>query len=589
MGDSPSDLTSRLEAHLTSVQAQTKREIVVAGYQFLTEQMKLQEEEALHVLSKKIDVRSTKAVKFHLSPGRSDPTKRVGRPAIIGSSKFEDLRKFILSEYQSARYLTMDDIVNRLLSDGTLDYIDGSTLQHNLKDAGFRSVLAKPQEPGRIQLTTTQINSHFQALSLAIQNIPARLIINADESGFQPWIDSKEVRVWVPTSHAGDAVQVAIDRQTKRVSLLAGIALSGATIRPLVIIPRKSFGLELAGLGYTDFAIFVESAKGYISQERFRIWLTKAVGPYLQEVRRDIGEPNARALLIIDGCTAHENLDVLCSELNLELFFLPAHGSHLFQPLDLVTFGIQKRRYAQLRLESPKLNKMTQNIHRILFSFQQAATSSNNVSAFRRAGIVLTPTCSDSKIYLRGTVDRTYAMKAMQYLASPECHEADGASASSGASAASVARTSEPDFGDPLDDILGGPIDIMLGAPSVLPIFDRSADPLPGGDLDLYDDPSVSLPAVAPVITTMPVHVAPNIPIITSMPVHVPRNIPIITTMPVHVSSAPVISVTPVQNNPPPPLTKRTRGPAKRGPVKKKGKNKSKQRVNPWATQSKSS
>ena len=61
MDDSVSDLTIRLEAHLTSVQAQTKRDIVVAGYQFLTEQMNLQEEEALYVLSKKIDVRSTKA------------------------------------------------------------------------------------------------------------------------------------------------------------------------------------------------------------------------------------------------------------------------------------------------------------------------------------------------------------------------------------------------------------------------------------------------------------------------------------------------------------------------------------------------
>ena len=122
-----------------------------------------------------------------------------------------------------------------------------------------------------INLTSSQIQEHFRLLSNIISDVPARMIINADESGFQPWTDFKDVKVWVPSSHIGENVQVPIERQTKRVTLLAGITLSGACIRPLVIIPRKSFEIELAGLGYTDYAIFVESIKGYASKDRFLI------------------------------------------------------------------------------------------------------------------------------------------------------------------------------------------------------------------------------------------------------------------------------------------------------------------------------
>jgi len=274
--------------------------------------------------------------------------------------------------------------------------------------------------------------------------------------------------VWVPATHVGETVQLAIERQTKRVTILAGITLSGAIIRPLVIIPRKSFELELSGLGYTDYAIFTESQKGYINKDRFKIWLLRAVGPYLEEVRRDLGKPESRALLIIDGCSAHEDIDETCRDLLIDVLRLPAHSSHLLQPLDLVTFGLQKKRYARIRLDSKsKLNKLTQNIHRILFSFQQASASSNNVAAFRKAGIILSPSCSDGHITLRAEIDRRYALKAMSYLASPECKEADLREARSSESQVETLLPSSSGT-DPLDEIIGAPSQVSVGVDDLL-------------------------------------------------------------------------------------------------------------------------
>jgi len=451
------DMRVCLDNFVASVGVTTKRDIVRQGFSFLTGTKLLSEGAAISLLEAKINVRSPKAVKYHLAPSKEPataPSLRPGRPPVIPGEKFDALRQWITSEYAAARYLTMEDIVNKVLSECSLDDIDVCTLNHNLNYAGFRSIKATPQEPGRICITTSRIDENFKALTGALCGVPARLVINADESGFQPWTDSKDVRVWVPSGHIGDTVQVPVDRQTKRVTILAGITLSGATIRPLVIIPRKSFELELAGLGYSDFAVFAESQKGYASKERFKLWLLHAVAPYLNDVRRDIDQPNSRALLIMDGCSAHNDIDELCASLKMDVLKLPAHSSHLLQPLDLVTFGLQKKRYARVRIDSSsKLNKQTQNVHRILFSLQQACTTSNNVAAFRKGGIILCPSCSDGRIILRGVVDRSYASKAMQYLTSPECLQAD--------QLAGVVKPAQISTSvEPLDDILGAPVQI---------------------------------------------------------------------------------------------------------------------------------
>jgi len=71
------------------------------------------------------------------------------------------------------------------------------------------------------------------------------------------------------------------------------------------------------------------------------------------------------------------------------------------------------------------------NIHRVLLSFQHAATTSNNVAAFRKAGIILDPKSVDNRVVLRAYVDRSQAISAIQYLASHECAEADRISAGS--------------------------------------------------------------------------------------------------------------------------------------------------------------
>ena len=61
-------VSDRMESYLASESISTKSEIVKRGFVFLREECGLSEKEAIFELATKIDVRSSKAVKFYLKP-----------------------------------------------------------------------------------------------------------------------------------------------------------------------------------------------------------------------------------------------------------------------------------------------------------------------------------------------------------------------------------------------------------------------------------------------------------------------------------------------------------------------------------------
>jgi hypothetical protein len=145
--------------------------VVPLAHDYLRRVLLLEEEVALTIIAEKIGVRSKKAVLHHLHPkvrSTDQPVRGPGRPPIISDEKMAELKQWIVSEYNSTRYVTIDDIFNWLLADdGVSEKADltHNTLQHILRDAGFIAVKSVPQEPGRISLTSAQINGHFETLA----------------------------------------------------------------------------------------------------------------------------------------------------------------------------------------------------------------------------------------------------------------------------------------------------------------------------------------------------------------------------------------------------------------------------------------
>lgn len=128
------------------------------------------------------------------------------------------------------------------------------------------------------------------------------------------------------------------------VSILEYISASGRFIRPLVLFKDK----EIQTSWFTDKDIpdwlVATTAKGWTTNEVAKRWVKEIFIPETAS--------NAKSytrLLILDGYGSHTTVDFMweCYQNNIELLFLPAHSSHILQPLDLGTFAPLKSQYRQ--------------------------------------------------------------------------------------------------------------------------------------------------------------------------------------------------------------------------------------------------
>ena len=88
-------------------------------------------------------------------------------------------------------------------------------------------------------------------------------------------------------------------------------------------------------------------------------------------------------LLIIDGHESHCSIDFqdLCKEKNIILLYMPAHLSHLLQPLDVACFSLLKRKYgdAILGLARNRTSYISKETFLLAFktAFKQSITKEN--------------------------------------------------------------------------------------------------------------------------------------------------------------------------------------------------------------------
>ena len=122
------------------------------------------------------------------------------------------------------------------------------------------------------------------------------------------------------------------------------ISAEGEALDPLVIFRGKSVqqqwfpneSLE----NFQDWS-FTASENGWTSNELAVEWLTKLFIPRTQPE-----DKNQYRLLVLDGHGSHitDEFMYTCFKNNVYLLFLPAHTSHILQPLDLSFFFIPSRR-----------------------------------------------------------------------------------------------------------------------------------------------------------------------------------------------------------------------------------------------------
>jgi hypothetical protein len=147
-------------------------------------------------------------------------------------------------------------------------------------------------------------------------------------------------------------------------------------MRPVLIIPRKTFDHELLLFGFTPEKVELYSqAHSFIDIEIFNDWFRDTFTPELG-ARRQRFAYRGPAFLIADNCTAHRGLefDALCRDHMVVPIWLPPHSSNQLQMLDLCVFGIAKK-FIRRANKLEKVNLQTSHIVDILGSFMAGCDS----------------------------------------------------------------------------------------------------------------------------------------------------------------------------------------------------------------------
>jgi hypothetical protein len=156
------------------------------------------------------------------------------------------------------------------------------------------------------------------------------------------------------------------------------------------------------GLLPLDWIIGV-SENGWTTNKLGLTWLTDVFDKHTKACT--VGKYR---LLILDGHNSHATpeFDLYCSNHSIIILCMPAHSSHLLQPLDVGCFSVLKRSYGQYVEQLMRLGIQHIGKQEFLRLYQQARTealhSSNIQSGFAATGLVpYNPDCFLSRLHVQ--------------------------------------------------------------------------------------------------------------------------------------------------------------------------------------------
>lgn len=225
-------------------------------------------------------------------------------------------------------------------------------------------------------------------------------IFNFDETGFMMGvISTAKVITGSERRHRPKAIQPG---NREWATVIQGVNARGWAIPPYVIFKGQCL-LEAWFSNETPRGLEIGlSDNGWTTNKNGFEWLQ-----HFDKHTRTLTKGTHR-LLILDGHESHESIEFqdYCKENNIITLCMPAHSSHLLQPLDVGCFSPLKRRYGY-HVETLMRNAVN-HITKVEFlpcfvqAFQETFTAQNIQSGFRGAGLLpLDPEVVISKLDIR--------------------------------------------------------------------------------------------------------------------------------------------------------------------------------------------
>ena len=90
----------------------------------------------------------------------------------------------------------------------------------------------------------------------------------------------------------------------------------------------------------------IRTANGYMDRATFKMIMRDFFIPYVNNLKHDL-EINRRADLVVDGHLSRYDIETfqMLDDAGIDLIILPAHSSHITQPLDITLNGLIKRAF----------------------------------------------------------------------------------------------------------------------------------------------------------------------------------------------------------------------------------------------------
>ena len=219
-----------------------------------------------------------------------------------------------------------------------------------------------------------------QFLELNDVEDPAK-IWNADETGCPLCPKSGKVLALAGTR---DVYHAASDTK-EQITTLCAISAAGDVIPPMHIFSGQRFRYNPLEGGVSG-AYFGKSEKGWITTELFYGWLANHFILRIPPIRP--------VVLLVDGHSTHIDIEIskLCKEKGILLYCLPAHSSHITQPLDVGFYGPLKQAWkkavANYAVDHIGKSVTKQTFARIFKeAWENTVKVSTIVNSFRAAGI----------------------------------------------------------------------------------------------------------------------------------------------------------------------------------------------------------
>ena len=222
------------------------------------------------------------------------------------------------------------------------------TIKFKRRNGLTRLIRTSNLEELRSKVSSKSIAHFFEKLDLIISrhSLSPADIWNFDEMGIHPNEVPSKTPVWVIGEH-GNRTRIKVPQEGRLITVVEAISPEGKATPPFYITEGKVFPESLLPseeiLQKENFFL-ARTENAFITSPIALDWLRRSFIPYS---RRFHDKKENWRLLILDGHSSHmtnEFIDLAYAN-KVELLYLPAHSTHLLQPLDVNYFGVIKKKY----------------------------------------------------------------------------------------------------------------------------------------------------------------------------------------------------------------------------------------------------